>query len=118
LSIIYRSADAAVVQQDKFVATRESINERWIPVLRSSPRNHSTAQAAGPSRYGDKQFERHQPRSSVMTRLPSLANPTISSVASGHEKGQSRKSAVDERHVTDTVNLTVEFGTLRDKRFP
>src|SRR5205823_14169228 len=53
-----------------------------------------------------------------MTRLPSLANPTISSVASGHEKGQSRKSAVDERRVSDTVNLTVEFGTLRDKRFP
>jgi hypothetical protein len=41
LSIIYRSADAPVVQQDKFVARRESINERRIPV---SARRRETIQ--------------------------------------------------------------------------
>ena len=32
LSVVRRTANAAVVEQDEFVRRRESINERWIPV--------------------------------------------------------------------------------------
>jgi len=89
LSIICRAADAAVVRQDQFVGTRQSINERRIPVCtrRTEPIQHQKQPALPDSAISDSSAINldHWQRLSFHRRQ----NSTISSVALRHEKCQS-----------------------------
>jgi hypothetical protein len=87
------------------------------PNLHSSHRIHSKPQAAGPSRFGDKRFEHHQPRSLAMTQLPS-----VTKLNDFKRRVTPRKMSINNdpglcrAHLSGIVDPTVESLTLSDER--
>src|SRR5713101_5915102 len=89
------------------------------PSLHSSHRSHSRPKGVGPSRFGDKQFARHQPRSSAMTQLPSMGKLNyFERRVTPRKRPIEKVGMLCKAHVSDTINLTVESLTLSDKRYP